>query len=363
MKNWSACLTVLCLGCGDLAREPLLGDPGADPSVSDPLSLGDCLAGGGALEVVWAVDNGHGAVDAMTLGRQGRTALAGEDGVIKYWVLSGEEPEHAGAVSNFNPGGMYGAEFQLLAEVTAMAYHPQGTLWLGRVDGQVCRLEEDSFTPLFAAALEGLPVDGVAPIAEGRALVSSREGFASLFLVDLASGQRPLQTGLWAVEDVLPGATPSQTLVVGAWYGMAAFEPWTGGASGDPEPQHTWVSTYTGTVASAVAVDDQTFFVGGRAELAAGIGGFVQRVSLTGGVESVDFSREVDSPVRELLLDAAVGVVLALTEDERLIGWSADGGDELFSIDLPMTDIGWGPVAGQLVGAGAHGRLVVYRCE
>jgi hypothetical protein len=360
--KWNLWLALALLGCGDAAVDDVgLGDdPETDPGLA--LSLGDCLVKGGNLEVAWAVDNGHGAIEGMTLDGTGRTALAGEDGVVKYWVLSDEaEPELGGAVSNFNPGGMYGAEFQMLAQITAMAYEPGGTLWLGRIDGQVCRLEEDTFEPLFAGFLEGMTVDGIAPLDGNRAIVTSRDAFRYVLLIDLALGQAEFGTELWVVEDVVPGASAAQKLFFGSWYGNPAFEPWDVGLL---ERGPVWIAESSGTARAAVAPDPATFFVAGEVGAAeAETTGFVQKLVLEDDVLVEGVFHELDSPVRQLLFDPVVGVVMALTDDGRLIGLDAKTGAELFAVELPMSHIAWGAVEGQLVGSGEHGRLVVYTCE
>ncbi len=357
--KWNYAVLAMMAACGGSEGEEVEAREDVPQTVAPLDSFGACLTAGGDLDAVWSVDNGHGAVEGMALGPAGKTALAGADGTIKYWVLSEQEPVHAGEIDDFNPGGMYGAEFAALAEVTAMGYDPEGTLWLGRVDGQMCRVEPGSFVPQWVSVLDGQPVHGIAPLDDERALVASRDGFGALFLVDRALGLSALSTELWSVHGVVPGAAPGEAVAIGAWYGIAAFEVVSTSDSGELTSRAViTLELPEGMTHALVPAGEHGYFFGGETPGEAGPRGFVATAKLD---ESLGFVAVVDDPVVATLYDAEAEILLALTAAQRLLGFSADG-EPLFEVALPMQHLAWAPIADHLVGAGEHGRLVVYGC-
>jgi WD40 repeat protein len=345
-------------------------DPvGSDPSDPARLALTECVARGIALEALWSIDNGHGAVHAITAGPSGTIALAGADGSIKLWTVGATAEDW----SHQDLGAAYGGEFGEGAVVATLAFR-DGRIAAGTTDGQLRLHDAESGSVMAMVSPNGYPLTAVTHAPDGR-IAMADDGFqGDLALWDAtANALTPLvrtedSYTLWGATSL--AFTDSGTmLAAGDWYGLAAVERWDDGAM-----TSIWVSTQEQLpLASGSEVLAIAPLPGGRAVAGGGAFGGAEG-DARGFLALLDLEALDGAPRAVRVIDDHRVVALApLADGIHLLSLGADGSlrvfdgatleevgrvDALGSSELVLTADGRAAAT-----SGADGMLRVWGCN
>ena len=349
--------TLLFAAC---TEPPPASTPQPEPAAPvGTASLAVCAAGDGVLGEDWAVDNGHGAVSALSVGPTGSAALAGADSTVKLWdVASG-----ALAWTSGEPAGAgYGSEFAggTQGPLTELAFDASGSALLGGdAFGTVAVFAPESGL-LLASWLAGTQaVTGVASAYDSALVVTSTAAFGGELSVWSASGELqvgPLDTELWGVDALLADPTAEQIIAIGHDYGEPAIEV-RSAAFPTAVLANVTLSGTTATFRAAAPLGDGFVLAGGDDVLAL-----------------IDWMAEPGAQVRAQVVVAGGGIVsVHALDDEHFAAATADGRVLLGTIDdLAITaELAVGAIAGlsvvpggwQLVITGDDGVLRLLGCE
>ncbi len=219
----SLLLSACTVAPGTGADEPPVEPPDAPPAGTSQLAL--CAAGEGDLRGVWSVDNGHGAVSALTVAPSGTAALAGADGTVKTWdINSGELDWNSAEV--VDPGAAYGAEIASAGPLTALRFDGTGQYMAGGdAFGSVLVWSADTGFAAGGWTAGEEPITAVAQGFEGQLIASATSAYGGELRTWNLVGTpevEPLATGLWFVNALR--LDDNDFVVAGDIYGEPAVE-------------------------------------------------------------------------------------------------------------------------------------------
>jgi hypothetical protein len=334
--------------------EPDGYDP--DPVPTETTQLAVCAAGDGVLEAGWSVDNGHGAVSALTMSASGSAALAGADGTIKLWdISSGELDWSSDRVSD--PAAVYGSEMPTDGPLNALSFDDTGTYIAGGDDaGMVAQFTAETGLAHAAWEVGTEPVTAVAQGFEGQQLASATTAFGGeLRTWYQASGPEGdvHQTDLWFVNALRFDG--EEFAVAGDVYGEPAVE--LRSSSFPTVVQGLAVASgMTGTANDVANLGEGRFLLGGA--------GFLVVLDV--------YADQNERPVVSAEMSGSIVAVAALdadhfaaaTEDGQvLVGTLSDLAVQATLDSQPMTTLKAVPGGWQLAASGDDGVLRLIGCN
>ncbi len=196
------------------------------PVVLADSPLETCLAGGGALVEIAAIDNNdqqdHGALLTFGVSPSGMLAAAGEDGTLKFWTLDARLVGSVGSV-----GGslvIYGAAF-FASPITDIAFLDE-TAVVSNVSGLVQQMGSDGTSAVLGGTTLAVPIVALAYHAGSARFAHAQMGDVIPLVVqslDGSSASVEIETTLTDVRD-LAFASNGELWVAGSTDGSAAIE-------------------------------------------------------------------------------------------------------------------------------------------
>jgi WD40 repeat protein len=337
----------------------------APPRASTGLAV--CAEEGRALDVLYAVGNGHGAILAMALRGQ-EVALAAEDGSVKTWSL--RTREQLAALDRGAGAAIYGSETEISAPFVALDFEAAGGMVVGGNDqGGVSLYGLDDDQLLDNAAPLSEAIRAVAFSADGTSVALASSAFGGELSVWSLneSSTTPVAPNelLWGVWDVEYGADGA-LVAAGNWYGVPAIERRVLGQAPHGAKLGGFSSVYPTDITAMAVLANGDMVVGGRSVLEGSAGqGFV--AVLSPSELNDDWVTELP---RSTELEGHGVVALAATRD-LFATVGEDGSLRVFAADasqlLDMPGAGAAHVAftsdgEQIVTAGADGDFRVWGC-
>lgn len=342
--------TSILLAMGLAACQP---DTDGPPDGVDPLDteLARCAAEDG-FGLLWQVNNQHGEILAIEVLQSGVVALTSEDRSVKRWMIGADAtgtPTESG-----NP--VYGISFpDAGAPVRSLAMDEGGRALIGGDDdGNVLVWDLSDLSLADSTDLPGDALQTVAVDPDTGTIAWGTWAFGGGMRTWDRDGEpsEVLQSALWGVSEVvfLPGG---DLFTVGDWYGVAAWERWTPGAS---QPSLYWQSPENtdGWAYTADVTVDGDVVVGGLR--------YVTVVDPDSAEPVTWVDLDLDRSIDRLAASPVDGLFATVERAGTLSLW--DGDAEVLAavaVDSPV-DVGWGPSGQRVIVATEDGMLQAWGC-